>query len=669
MKQFFTLLAVILFAIEGYSQCISDDPNSPPCNGIISTDPDNPVNQERGDLINRFDWRIEEFKAYFPDAGYGTSGNPQYDLANPFWRKDKYLEHINFYRDVNILHIGKNPARLDFHPADGWELLHKHNGFEPNESTLLSAENNRHPYFILYNKYTGLVRVLLSWSRQETFNGNIATLGFVDLSSDANLEYSGLLSNYSGTAKALDQHTIVSQVSQVSQYAMPKCFMVWDFPKMSYDPCVCKNRSQIQLSFANLNEATTILEGRLIGTNVPLDGNQNPLVNRDDFLMSVYQDDFTINGGMLTYKNIENLNLAVKNARQTANPLLDIISAGLGAAFGAGGQAIDQVFQNSINKLLTNQIGGDKIAFLTAPEKFSVSFGFLGSAAKQFGSGLLGSPHSIPSYSVIEGELVLNGTIRRETGITAEGITLLNPGSLGSNHPNVSWSNYPLYNEALGVFAMLETPKVKYYFEEDEEGWTDEYDHLFQLDKNSIKYYFNPAAELNIEKTRIYAALVVHSDRCSSSRLTGHLNPVSSASGKTTFITDFYPLEVLPQVASYILGRGSAVCNPSSVSLRLQIFYEFKRNRYGKVIRNYEILDFATALVSTSARPRSTLRELPENVTVYGIINSGSVKTLRTSIGNFPITGNLTIKALNNITIAGHLQGLSSGMSISFNSW
>ena len=161
---------------------------------------------------------------------------------------------------------------------------------------------------------------------------------------------------------------------------------------------------------------------------------------------------------------------------------------------------------------------------------------------------------AIPNISFIEGELALKGTIKEQQGEGRGSEELATPGSKDSDNPGIVPDVlYPFYNEALAVFAMLETPKVYYYNMEHSEGeYTDELEHLFRLERNSIKYYFNPAAEVNVDRTRIMAALVIKSNNCylTTIRNLNRLNPSSNGS----FITDFYPLEALPQLSAEVIG-------------------------------------------------------------------------------------------------------------------
>ena len=65
-KYIISLIFLFSLGLQVRPQCISDDSKSPPCNGIISTDPDPRYtrNQERSSMKNTFDWRKTTWQTY-----------------------------------------------------------------------------------------------------------------------------------------------------------------------------------------------------------------------------------------------------------------------------------------------------------------------------------------------------------------------------------------------------------------------------------------------------------------------------------------------------------------------------------------------------------------------------------------------------------------------------
>ena len=103
------------------------------------------------------------------------------------------------------------------------------------------------------------------------------------------------------------------------------------------------------------------------------------------------------------------------------------------------------------------------------------------------------------------------------------------------------------------------------------------------------------------------------------------------------------------------------------MSLRLQIFYEFKPNRQGKIVRHHEILDFAAQQDRSYSKP--PVQSIPGNITIYGTRKKYRWFTylgnfLHTSVGDFNMNQNIILKASYKITINGNLQGFSKNLNL-----
>jgi hypothetical protein len=94
MKRILFFLLFSVSTCEVYSQCIEQngDLSSPPCNGLISTNPDSPINNERPSMINHFDWRVQNLQVYHPAGGYTGSISP---MLNPYHTDFEYLSNLN----------------------------------------------------------------------------------------------------------------------------------------------------------------------------------------------------------------------------------------------------------------------------------------------------------------------------------------------------------------------------------------------------------------------------------------------------------------------------------------------------------------------------------------------------------------------------------------------
>ncbi|MCU0445650.1 MAG: T9SS type A sorting domain-containing protein [Microscillaceae bacterium] len=130
----------------------------------------------------------------------------------------------------------------------------------------------------------------------------------------------------------------------------------------------------------------------------------------------------------------------------------------------------------------------------------------------------------------------------------------MNPGSLGSqNAPEFQLVNggaysYPMYNEVLGTFALIETPKI-----ESETGAWYLYGglmHYFSMFKlaTDIKYVFNPAARVNLANSRLKGSVFLKINGPPVSNPNYIRNLIYShteAGGITVYRTPFLPLECI----------------------------------------------------------------------------------------------------------------------------
>jgi len=664
----FTLLCIVS---QSRAQCISNDPNAPCCNGLISTDPANPINHERPSLKNYFNWMDNPIRVYHPtpNGGYTSFNGGPHEMRNPFYTTESYLAHLNYRTFSFADHV---PANLDFHPEDGWELLHKGNGFALNEIDLLpTAENRRGPYFILYNRYTGTLRTFAAFDDISTSETMQTILTLDGEANNTSRYFSGLLNRYEDIINPLDQEIEVVEVAQGSDYTGGGDFFSADF-KMAYDPCICNYSSRLLFEFKTKETGQVKLGGRLIGTSVPLDGTGNsPLLNEREFLNTVHLDDnFDVQGGMLTYNNIDDL---VEKYQQPEQSLVEKLAiAAIKSLISNVAKPFDQFLDKPAGTLFTKHVSGTPIPFSggkTVDSLEKISLGIVGATTKQLSSSI-GKGKKIPNISFVEAEMALAGEVRYDRGLGTGSVLIATPGSKGTlNTSQVPDRYYPAYNEALGVFALLETPvlKRKYsthtstdLFCPGEGGSTSvgiDNRTNYNLTPNQFKFYFNPAAEVNIEKTKIFGAIVLEST--SSVNINKYKNLVKVPSlepsevasaevpleAKHIYISDFVPLEsihrLVPSLSDLECDITEEFVEGVSAYLRLQIFYEFKPNRYGKINQHWEILTYPLNIENGDFDVNSSLPEFPETLQVSDEYYNYEELTTVTALNTITITGNV----------------------------
>ena len=516
----------------------------------------------------------------------------------------------------------------------------------------------------------------------------------------------------------MDQDPGIDFISHATPSASGESYITADF-NMNYDPCMRSVPNYFLFTFTGITKMSVTLSGRLIGTNVPLDpggSGNSPLQNDRDFLSSVYNDGFNVNGGALTYKNIDALASkfqVLDSPESSQNPITKMFfeSAKNGiTGLGKAGDDLTNGFVDGKATLLYNKyLGGKEIVKLKNPgflqklltiptrEKLGISLGLISPAASLLTSVLFPSESKekepIPSISFIEAEMALSGTIINKSTInnTNYDIEFAIPGSKYTADPIYTPDRYyPLYNEPLGLFALLETPKgvVEYkkvplnrelvvgcntngcppliYSEEK---------LVFKLDRNSIKYVYNKSAEIDEKNTRIYASFEIKErNNCFLNQsVTAQLQnygifpPLSypdviknnifiiqdkgsfatlndNCSEMVKHFTSIMPLECLFNTGHVLVGQNPAgyfwdipsynqifsygsdgvgpqdeyipvqggsstnmFANNKEAYLKLHIEYTFKKNKYGKINKFFEILTYPVSLTDGTINLSNTL--------------------------------------------------------------
>lgn len=113
---------------------------------------------------NYFDWTVQSFPMFF-DNKETTIQSPFYQSNNP--QVEKYF----------------NEFPKDNSPLDGWELIKENFGYIYNNygGKVRNGNGVANPYFILYNKYTGVLRVFLAiGNRNQDYQKYKLTLSYLD---------------------------------------------------------------------------------------------------------------------------------------------------------------------------------------------------------------------------------------------------------------------------------------------------------------------------------------------------------------------------------------------------------------------------------------------------------------------------------------------------------
>jgi Secretion system C-terminal sorting domain len=688
MKRFL-LQIFVFFAISAGAQnyCIptqnaTDGTLAPCCNANINTDYNFPSNPERSDLVNQFNWLNPASSASGSAIIKINRNGSSINIDHPFLN-----DIISRYYWYSNYRIGDPPPfeNNTMHPKHGWQLLYHNFGFDIFTTTPSSnTPAIFNPVMIYYNKYTGKMRLFSSPTEGNSFDESSVK---IDLVTNSTLKVNGLFSHNKSVADALDRRTEIRQVTASIPFASPNTWAGGDI-QTTYDPCICKDESRLFFKFFDQDFSNVYMSGNIVGINKPLDNSgTSPLEFGKNFISSVYTSYLNTPGrstplsGMLVYNKIDQLVAGSYVSPQMKDLIgaLDLISSVTGP----------------VGKQLGDEELGEKIGK-------GLSFG-----SKQLKT-------TTPNITFLEAQGAFSGEINNISNSGGYGsFELLTPGSFHNFRQSVPWNIQPLYNEALGLFALLKTPKLVFNtlnLDEFEEEYDNKYRGLALILEEPLEYVLNPAADIDLNKTKISAAIEfdLYDDhnmpmyvRNSQNNLVlakDYFSPtfmqlssdapyetiyddnlaqfVTLPSKKRIFSTYVLPIDKLNQVSFMSFFNGGTFNNWENTTpykadvnypkfrLRIYVHYVFKANSYGVVNESeqtylydmdvrkdleYNSNGFPCSVASNIFCGKPTLEsKIGKNQTI-GNINYSSNQTIY--VNNLTINGNITTSNGAKVTI------------------
>jgi hypothetical protein len=714
-KNIILLIFAYSISIHSYTQnpnyCIPtqstiDGTASPCCNGNINTDYNYPFNPERSDLLNQFNWLLDNSSINGQASLKINRNNSIISIDHPFLNDIASRYHwFSNYRIGNQTPFLSN----NMHPKFGWQLLYYNFGtnlFTNNPASNVPTMYN--PVMIFYNKYDGKMRVFASPGNGNSFDKSSVKIDFV---SGSGLNYTGIFNHNSEIAKALDKKTEIPQITSNIPFANVNTWSAGDI-QTAYDPCICKNESRLQFNFFDHDFSSVYMSGNIVGINRPLDNSgASPLKFGENFLSSVYvnyQNSTTSKAkplsGMLIYNNVDQIVAGAYVSQNMKNlaGALDILKGPLSDVPDLSGLPIGK----------------------------AIGFG-LSYASKQLNP-------STPQITFLEAQGAFQGEINNISNSGGySSFEILTPGSFHNYRQSIPWTQQPLYNEALGVFGLLETPKVTFtMFPTSSIGvpFDNKYKGLAVMLNDPIKFAINPASDIDVEKSKLYGAIEfdLYDDYGQPTLVNDLNNNLKSAKDyfkpdfvqlspdtprvnidtnftlanfptkKRIFSTAILPLSKLSEVyffkqfngGTFENVEGSTVFHQPKFRLRIYANYVFKPNQYGEVNNTvqtylYELTNEKEPNVQINGFPASTpnskfnlkpslASKLPSNnlttlnsttyysdedIYVENLIIQGDLNTISGVNINIYYSGSVTITANSTISPNIHIKHYNSFLS------
>lgn len=427
----------------------------------ITTDPANPVNPQRPSMVNWFAWTLPSYPLNLALTGINATA-----INNPFFATD----------NANIAHLYDPIDGIkDITPSQGWELIKMDFGYDVHGYPTTPGTTN--PYLVLYNKYRSVLRILVARGEYNTFNGANIKINFRE---ESPVQTS--LLDHKAQLKPLDSYFNSNpKLFSIPDFLnLPLKWFYADFP-MNYDPCTCLYESalRIDITLSSTSQVTgvTASTGDLATATEPT----NAQKSRGSFAIGAFN---TSKKAIQTYKSSTVFKEDISPALKKVNGTPDTAKK-------------DNL--NAFESLLKNsdflRAGLNAIPYVG--DALSVLDFFIGGGKKASGPQQVAvMPMTINMTSDYTG--TINTTVPYNT------ITFRTPGSNPGNAPD---SEYPYYNETMGLLNLLKTPSllVGYYNAQYSGGAP--FQQIFMKFEEDIKYVLNPAAKLQVVEMK--AAILV----------------------------------------------------------------------------------------------------------------------------------------------------------------
>ncbi len=609
----------------------SQNPPVAPCTDTvgISTDPrpGKAFNNEVGQPVNTFDWMNPVITP--TDFSAGVFQTITY-FNSPFFNNNFFLNYL------------ANQTNSDFYPEDGWELIHWGFGYKVDGS--LDSYDRELPVFILYNRYSGMLHVfgatylvgydVYGLELRLTPNSLGPNPG---PASRPNYLPNGLFGMFQGeTVQVLDEQTSIISIRANSKHSNQyKKFAHAAFP-MAYDPCICQDWSSIQVWFHAVDTSKINLVGKTLGTITPIE--DYPLSGTGPEFHPSWLNAVSTDGANNVIAGLEVHRFADELYQESINDM------------NAKGKT-DIADQLAIAKIAL-ELGVDLLGLIPIPgsgapaaikdavkiiDKISKGMKIAGKGVSLSQSILKLKKEDDPAEPSLSIPALLRAEIRMSGYMVDADDQLASefavPGSKDSwtlpeaNYPNQPY--YPLYNEELGVFALLETPVIERVstLVNSTDGICTNSQQITDLKyvttekrsyrlKNPIKYAVNRATRFNMEASNISAAIVIRNSRPATYDPTHQVVPslgnLEEGADDFLYVSPFLPLECLEELTLYLDQIHTACGNPTYSPGTDTIFLRFvntyitqKNSTNGFPLVSQQVLTFPVVIEDVSSLPTS----------------------------------------------------------------
>ena len=540
MKKIILFITVFYSQFNAHSQCGDPDIRTDPANPInnqfiplVESNDGVPLNYTNNSFLNTFNWYPQPSAMYVNNIGpsnqpplfdpaFSSSPTPAfYTMDNALWNSNPGNQYLR---------IGSGTQNYvpesEYHWNDGWELMYMNIGIFPNgdgvngpsagtfyndyfQALIPTVDYNESPspltmpYFVLYNRYRGLLRVFYNyWDDNTSGTKKISVRLKILDPNNLNVDYNGTLRHANQYDQALDVPTTSANiVAPKTIDAQSDKWSIAEF-QLGYDPCVCEFESNLKIEFQILDQLSIDLTGRSLAFTDNYD-----LTDIDNDFLGVNTSGRDVEAGYYVYQRMEdvfetyrteldnyNQQLSDYNAQQN-NLMRELLTRGKELAVDGALSVIPSatLAKFAIEKATRWGIDGldsnsqkDVEEAIKAGSKNALGEGYDFLSAQLFGATEEPVKPTAPVATFEES--VYSGSITDE--YTLESDDLLVPGAITENSQVdpalLNSKSFPIYNKKTGLFALLETPEI--YTVKTSEMSDDDYGFSFKASESVIPF-------------------------------------------------------------------------------------------------------------------------------------------------------------------------------------
>lgn len=465
--------------------------------------------------INRFDWTGGDTRN---DGGLGNNSVDRDKIINiaEVLSSDAAAGQVTegtvknpFYDDSSDgITANENGDNADYLWFEGWEVLSYNFGYAyPDKDTCMDTElhedanhNIKIPYLMMYNRFSGVIRVM-------GLVGNLSSKNMMDITLSLK---GGQKTNMLGLAQGRALNSLPNGELTFSTQLPSNAqgFGEWiyaDF-QIAYDPCTPMNSGNLQVSFTSYQIENISLAGRSTSIELPLGEGH---VTDSDFLVGSIDQD---NTGVFVLDQITSLDEeSYSNTGELEVPgagPLDYFSATSTLFTGSPDGLFDPagIYGKGNKSTAIGQV------FTAAEMIWSMTGSSSGASTQNIN---LPPPRPYVAYSEMKLEGYSNS---KERSALEDEFWIAAPGSLNAqNGPDFSdrtnpiegiVKSAPFYNEPLGVFTLVNQPELNVHVE------LEDYNYSL-LVKKRLPYFGNCSTlregrkrtQINKQRMKITASL------------------------------------------------------------------------------------------------------------------------------------------------------------------